>query len=111
MQTKPAAPQLQLEQAVLIIRIGGVCSSPFSHPPVLPFPPGEQVAFAPEDIDYVLCTHLHADHVGWNTRLLNGRWVPTFLNARPLPDLSSDEDDIQKLQRTRSLTRRSNRAR
>jgi glyoxylase-like metal-dependent hydrolase (beta-lactamase superfamily II) len=34
------------------------------------------------DIDYVLCTHLHADHVGWNTRLDNGRWVPTFPNAR-----------------------------
>ena len=38
--------------------------------------------FAPEDIDYVLCTHLHADHVGWNTRLIDGRWVPTFPNAR-----------------------------
>jgi len=37
---------------------------------------------APEDIDYVLCTHLHADHVGWNTRLVDGRWVPTFPNAR-----------------------------
>jgi glyoxylase-like metal-dependent hydrolase (beta-lactamase superfamily II) len=35
-----------------------------------------------EDIDFVLCTHLHADHVGWNTRLDNGRWVPTFPNAR-----------------------------
>ena len=37
---------------------------------------------APEDVDYVLCTHLHWDHVGWNTRLDNGRWVPTFPNAR-----------------------------
>jgi len=37
---------------------------------------------SPEDIDLVLCTHLHADHVGWNTRLANGRWVPTFPNAR-----------------------------
>ena len=38
----------------------------------------------PEDIDYVMCTHLHWDHVGWNTRLENGsgRWVPTFPNAR-----------------------------
>jgi glyoxylase-like metal-dependent hydrolase (beta-lactamase superfamily II) len=36
----------------------------------------------PEDIDYVLCTHLHVDHVGWNTRLVDGRWVPTFPNAR-----------------------------
>ncbi len=40
--------------------------------------------FMPEDIDYVLCTHLHADHVGWNTRLVGGRWVPTFPNARYL---------------------------
>ena len=37
---------------------------------------------AVEDVDYVLCTHLHWDHVGWNTRLENGRWVPTFPNAR-----------------------------
>jgi len=36
----------------------------------------------PEDIDMVMCTHLHVDHVGWNTRLDNGRWVPTFPNAR-----------------------------
>jgi len=34
------------------------------------------------DIDYVMCTHLHGDHVGWNTRLDNGRWVPTFPRAR-----------------------------
>jgi glyoxylase-like metal-dependent hydrolase (beta-lactamase superfamily II) len=34
------------------------------------------------DIDYVMCTHLHVDHVGWNTRLENGRWAPTFPNAR-----------------------------
>jgi glyoxylase-like metal-dependent hydrolase (beta-lactamase superfamily II) len=34
------------------------------------------------DIDYVFCTHLHVDHVGWNTRLENGRWVPTFPKAR-----------------------------
>jgi len=33
-------------------------------------------------IDYVMCTHLHVDHVGWNTRLENGRWVPTFPNAK-----------------------------
>jgi len=38
----------------------------------------------PEDIDIVMCTHLHADHVGWNTRLHNGGWVPTFPNARYL---------------------------
>jgi glyoxylase-like metal-dependent hydrolase (beta-lactamase superfamily II) len=37
-----------------------------------------------DDIDIVMCTHLHLDHVGWNTRLENGRWVPTFPNARYL---------------------------
>ena len=35
-----------------------------------------------EDIDYVFCTHLHVDHVGWNTRLVNGRLTPTFPNAK-----------------------------
>lgn len=35
-----------------------------------------------DEIDIVLCTHLHTDHVGWNTRLESGRWVPTFPNAR-----------------------------
>ena len=34
------------------------------------------------DIDYVMCTHLHVDHVGWNTKLENGRWVPTFPKAK-----------------------------
>jgi len=34
------------------------------------------------DIDYVFCTHLHSDHVGWNTRLVDGKWAPTFPNAR-----------------------------
>lgn len=36
----------------------------------------------PEEVDLVLITHLHVDHVGWNTRLVNGEWVPTFPNAR-----------------------------
>lgn len=40
--------------------------------------------FAPGRIDTVLCTHLHVDHVGWNTRWQDGRWVPTFPNARYL---------------------------
>lgn len=40
--------------------------------------------YSPDDVDYVLCTHLHADHVGWNTRLIGGKWVPTFPNARYL---------------------------
>ena len=36
----------------------------------------------PEAIDIVMCTHLHSDHVGWNTVRRDGRWVPTFPNAR-----------------------------
>ena len=38
--------------------------------------------FPPESIDGVLCTHLHFDHVGWNTKLVDGKWVPTFAQAR-----------------------------
>jgi len=38
--------------------------------------------FSVDDIDFVMCTHLHGDHVGWNTRLVGGEWVPTFPNAR-----------------------------
>ncbi len=37
-----------------------------------------------EEVDLVICSHLHIDHVGWNTRLEQGRWVPTFPNARYL---------------------------
>ena len=40
--------------------------------------------FHPDSIDTVLCTHLHVDHVGWNTKLDDGKWVPTFANARYL---------------------------
>jgi glyoxylase-like metal-dependent hydrolase (beta-lactamase superfamily II) len=39
---------------------------------------------APEDVDSVMCTHMHPDHVGWNTVLADGRWVPTFPRARYL---------------------------
>ncbi|MBT6202626.1 MAG: MBL fold metallo-hydrolase [Alphaproteobacteria bacterium] len=38
----------------------------------------------PEDIDFVMCSHLHLDHAGWNTQLIDGRWVPTFPNAKYL---------------------------
>ena len=37
--------------------------------------------YEPGEIDYVLCTHLHVDHVGWNTQLVDGKYVPTFPNA------------------------------
>lgn len=44
----------------------------------------------PESVDYIVATHLHSDHVGWNTRWNDGEWVPTFPNARylfPEPDV------------------------
>jgi glyoxylase-like metal-dependent hydrolase (beta-lactamase superfamily II) len=40
------------------------------------------VGISPEEVDYVLHTHLHVDHVGWNTTLVDDRWVPTFPKAR-----------------------------
>jgi glyoxylase-like metal-dependent hydrolase (beta-lactamase superfamily II) len=54
---------------------------------------GQQTAFLADleaagvargSVDVVLCTHLHVDHVGWNTMLVDGKWVPTFPNARYL---------------------------
>lgn len=44
----------------------------------------EAAGFPRESIDTVMCTHLHVDHVGWNTMLVDGKWVPTFPNARYL---------------------------
>lgn len=43
-----------------------------------------EAGYPPESIDTVICTHLHTDHVGWNTRLVNEQWVPTFPQARYL---------------------------
>jgi glyoxylase-like metal-dependent hydrolase (beta-lactamase superfamily II) len=43
-----------------------------------------EAGFKPEDIDYVLCTHMHIDHVGWNTHWTGEAWVPTFPKARYL---------------------------
>lgn len=43
-----------------------------------------EAGYPPESIDFVLCTHLHLDHVGWNTRWDGKKWVPTFPNARYL---------------------------
>ncbi len=42
----------------------------------------QQTGYRPHDIDFVVCTHLHHDHCGWNTELRDGKWVPTFPNAR-----------------------------
>jgi len=41
----------------------------------------ERAGYPRESVDLVLCTHLHVDHVGWNTMLRGGKWVPTFPNA------------------------------
>jgi glyoxylase-like metal-dependent hydrolase (beta-lactamase superfamily II) len=58
----------------------------------------------PESVDVVLCTHLHVDHVGWNTRLEDGRWVPTFPRARHLFArrewehwTAEDDDDTKRI--------------
>lgn len=42
----------------------------------------EETGWTRESVDGVICTHLHVDHVGWNTMLVDGKWVPTFPNAR-----------------------------
>ena len=59
------------------------------HPPPFDFPGKERwrnelfaLGIAYEKVDYVFCTHLHIDHTGWNTILRDGRWVPTFPNAK-----------------------------
>jgi glyoxylase-like metal-dependent hydrolase (beta-lactamase superfamily II) len=44
----------------------------------------EAAGYPRESVDTVMCTHLHVDHVGWNTMLVDGQWVPTFPNARYL---------------------------
>jgi len=44
----------------------------------------EGLGWARDSVDAVVCTHLHVDHVGWNTMLVDGKWVPTFPNARYL---------------------------
>jgi glyoxylase-like metal-dependent hydrolase (beta-lactamase superfamily II) len=44
----------------------------------------ERAGVAADEVDVVVNTHLHTDHVGWNTRLVDGNWVPTFPNARYL---------------------------
>ena len=61
-----------------------------------------EAGWDPATVDAVVCTHLHVDHVGWNTRLEAGRWVPTFPNARyligrrELEHWSAEEDTEQK---------------
>ncbi|MER6565700.1 MBL fold metallo-hydrolase [Streptomyces sp. NPDC001093] len=47
--------------------------------------------FAPDSVDLVILTHLHADHVGWNTREVDGEWVPSFPDARYLTSRTERE--------------------
>lgn len=62
-KSRPARPSWHMQNSPFIEELGSV-------------------GVRPEEVDFVLCTHLHVDHVGWNTKLLDGRWVPTFPNAK-----------------------------
>ena len=53
------------------------------------------VGLTPADIDLVFCTHLHVDHVGWNVVERDGRFVPTFPNARYLFNRQDFEHRIE----------------
>ncbi len=61
-----------------------------------------EAGFGRDEVDAVVCTHLHVDHVGWNTMRENGKWVPTFPKARYLigraeyEHWSQDNDEEQK---------------
>lgn len=62
----------------------------------------ELAGVAPEEVDFVMCTHLHSDHVGWNTRLVGDRWVPTFPNAKYVMS-RRDLEYTQELHRKRPI--------
>ena len=73
-------------KTILIDTCGGNCkdrpNSPRFHQRNFPYLDRLRAAgVRPEDVDHVICTHLHIDHVGWNTTLVDGEWVPTFPNA------------------------------
>jgi glyoxylase-like metal-dependent hydrolase (beta-lactamase superfamily II) len=93
---------LQLDDRKILI--DGCCGNQKSRPArpwwnMLHEPWLDRLAAAgarPDEIDLVMCTHLHHDHVGWNTQLRDGRWQPTFPNARYLFS-KLDFDYFQKL--------------
>lgn len=60
-------------------------------------------ATAERVVDLALCTHLHADHVAWNTRAANGRWVPTFPDARYLASRGSWTTGRRRRRRRRAF--------
>lgn len=93
----PATSMLKLSVHSWLLKVGAknilidTCvgnDKPRAHRPMwhlMQTPYLERLAAAgvrPEQIDLVMCTHLHVDHIGWNTRLENGKWVPTFPNAK-----------------------------
>jgi len=93
----PAAKTILLSHHSWVVRTAAgtvlvdPCVGNHKHRPALPFYDQldtpwlsrlADVGLAPGDIDFVVCTHLHVDHCGWNTQLQGGRWVPTFPNAR-----------------------------
>jgi glyoxylase-like metal-dependent hydrolase (beta-lactamase superfamily II) len=86
------------------ILIDGCCGNQKSRPQrpfwnMLSTPWLDRLAAAgarPDEIDLVMCTHLHHDHVGWNTQLRDGKWVPTFPHARYVFS-KLDFDYFQKL--------------
>lgn len=94
--TAETAPSIMLQVAIWVVRyagevalvdtgIGNHKDRPFNaafHRLNTPFLERlEQIGVHPEDVSRVLLTHLHTDHVGWNTRLKDGAWVPTFPSA------------------------------
>jgi glyoxylase-like metal-dependent hydrolase (beta-lactamase superfamily II) len=72
------------------------------------------IGVQPEAVDYILLTHIHSDHVGWNTRRYGDRWVPTFPNATVIcSDLewrygaaltAGDEENIAKVRTEAGLS-------
>ena len=58
-----------------------------------------RVGVQPEDVDYVMCTHLHMDHIGWNTRLVDGHWIPTFPNAKYLISRIELESALRRIRK------------
>lgn len=98
LQVQPEAMQLGFAFQAFVVRAGGrttlidTCNGNHKQRPTAKWQHDLRssafldnlaaLGLTPADIDFVLCTHLHCDHVGWNTRLSEGRWVPTFPNAR-----------------------------
>ncbi len=97
---EPRARTLGLAFQAYILRAGGLtilvdsCNGEGKHRPTAPWQHDlratdflsnlARLGLRCEDIDIVVCTHLHCDHVGWHTRLRGGRWEPTFPRARHL---------------------------